>query len=136
MARNVVVTGAASGIGKSVAIAFLKEGDRVFMTDWKEDNLQAAYAELSGSGGDGMLFTQAADVSKPEEVAKVEALLKEHGGCDVLVNCAAVFGWVPSMTPPWLTMIFNLTSMYGVYSIQQGADPPTCSQRKRARWSM
>mgnify|MGYP000029449225 CR=1 FL=1 len=91
MARNVVVTGAASGIGKTTAAAFLREGDRVFMTDWKEDNLQAAYDELSKTVGEGMLYKQAADVSKPEDVAKVEALVKEHGGCDVLVNCAAVF---------------------------------------------
>jgi meso-butanediol dehydrogenase/(S,S)-butanediol dehydrogenase/diacetyl reductase len=91
MARNVVVTGAASGIGKSTAKAFLDQGDRVFMTDWKEDNLQAAFDELSKSAEKGMVFKQAADVSKPEDVARVEKLVKEHGGCDVLVNCAAVF---------------------------------------------
>jgi meso-butanediol dehydrogenase/(S,S)-butanediol dehydrogenase/diacetyl reductase len=91
MARNVVVTGAASGIGKATAKAFLEEGDRVFMTDWKEDNLQAAYDEFSKFAGKGMLYKQAADVSKPADVDALAKLVAEHGGCDVLANCAGVF---------------------------------------------
>lgn len=91
MARNVVVTGAASGIGKATAKAFLDQGDRVFMTDWKQETLDAAYSELSANSQDGMLFIKSADVARWEDVAGIEKLLGEHGGCDVLVNCAAVF---------------------------------------------
>lgn len=91
MARNVVVTGAASGIGKATAKAFLKQGDKVFMTDWKEDTLTEAFNELSATAGSGMLFKKTANVANPDDVAALEALLKEQGGCDVLVNNAAVF---------------------------------------------
>ena len=91
MARNVVVTGAASGIGKATAKAFLDEGDRVFMTDWKKETLDAAYSELSAYAKDGRLFKIAADVARWEDVTGIEKLLGENGGCDVLVNCAAVF---------------------------------------------
>ena len=91
MSRNVVVTGAASGIGKATAKAFIDQGDRVFMTDWKEENLKAAFAELSKSAKEGMLFEKAANVAKWEDVAELEKYVREKGGCDVLVNCAAVF---------------------------------------------
>ena len=60
MSRNVVVTGAASGIGKVTAKAFLDLGDRVFMTDWKTDNLKVAFSELSKFSESGMLFEKAA----------------------------------------------------------------------------
>lgn len=91
MARNVVITGAASGIGKATAKAFVALGDRVFMTDWKEETLGAAYAELLPQAQEGMLHKIAANVAVPEDVAKIGALASEYGGCDVLVNCAAVF---------------------------------------------
>jgi len=91
MVRNVVVTGAASGIGKVTVKAFLTLGDRVFMTDWKEDNLKASFDELSKSAESGMLFMKAANVASAEDVAGIEKLVAENGGCDVLVNCAAVF---------------------------------------------
>lgn len=91
MARNVVVTGAASGIGKATAKAFLDQGDRVFMTDWKEDNLKAAFSELSKFAENGMLFEKAANVASWDDVTGIEKLVGEHGGCDVLANCAGVF---------------------------------------------
>lgn len=91
MARNVVITGAASGIGKATSKAFLALGDRVFMTDWKDDTLKAVYNELLPLAKEGMLYEKAANVAAAEEVAGVEELVREHGGCDVLVNCAAVF---------------------------------------------
>lgn len=91
MTRNVVITGAASGIGKAAAKAFLEQGDRVFMTDWKEDTLETAFNELSKYAKDGMLFKTKANVAKPDDVAAIEKLVVEYGGCDVLVNSAAVF---------------------------------------------
>ena len=91
MVRNVVVTGAASGIGKAAAKMFLESGDRVFMTDWKEETLKIAYNELSVWADKRMIFAKAADVGKPDEVSALAALLMENGGCDVLANCAGVF---------------------------------------------
>ena len=91
MARNVVVTGAASGIGKAAARSFISLGDRVFMTDWKEETLKAAYSELSPLAQPGMVIQAAANVAKPEDVEKLADMAAKHGGCDVLVNCAAVF---------------------------------------------
>ena len=58
MARNVVITGAASGIGKCTAKAFLALGDRVFLTDWNKENLQATYKELTTDTKEEMVSTR------------------------------------------------------------------------------
>lgn len=91
MSRNVVITGAASGVGKATAKAFLALGDKVFMTDWKEDNLKAAYEELSAGVDKGMLFWKTADVAKWDDIAALAEMVAEQGGADVLANCAGVF---------------------------------------------
>lgn len=91
MARNVVVTGAASGIGKATARSFAMLGDRVFLTDWHKDALDAAYAQLSPLAGADMLHKMTADVAREEEIRALAESAAQSGGCDILVNCAAVF---------------------------------------------
>jgi meso-butanediol dehydrogenase/(S,S)-butanediol dehydrogenase/diacetyl reductase len=88
MARNVVVTGAASGVGKATALAFLKLGDKVFLTDWNKENLEKTASELKALG---TVFSLAADVGKWEDVKKLADLVEQNGGADVLANCAGVF---------------------------------------------
>ena len=91
MARNVVITGAASGIGKCTAKAFLALGDRVFLTDWNKENLQATYKELTTDTKEEMVSTRILDVGNWEDVKTMAVMVEEKGGCDVLVNCAGVF---------------------------------------------
>lgn len=91
MPRNVIVTGAASGIGFETAKQFVELGDRVFMTDWKAENLKKAYDELKQTAKDDMLHGRTADVSKEEEVAALAELVDSYGGADVLANCAGVY---------------------------------------------
>ena len=91
MLRNIVVTGAASGIGKETVKTFLKNGDRVFMTDWNDKTLQAAFDEIKKTAEEGVVFAKAADVSKVEQVTELADWVEDFGGCDVLANCAGVF---------------------------------------------
>lgn len=88
--RNVVVTGAASGVGKATVKAFLEQGDRVFMTDWKAEPLEAACEEFNKEYP-GKAYCKAADVGKWDDVAALAEMVKEQGGADVLANCAGVF---------------------------------------------
>ncbi len=81
--RRVLVTAAASGIGRSVAEAFVKAGDRVHVCDIDETELE----KLEGIG------TTVADVADPAAVDRLFAEAAETlGGLDVLVNNAGISG--------------------------------------------
>lgn len=72
------VTAAAQGIGRATALAFAREGARVWATDINETKL----AELKGTPG---IEVRRLDVLKDAEVAKVAA---EVGTPNVIFNCA------------------------------------------------
>ncbi|WP_238193300.1 SDR family NAD(P)-dependent oxidoreductase [Methylobacterium frigidaeris] len=83
--RVVLVTGAASGIGRAQVLRFLEEGARVVATDRDAGGL----ATLPGAG-DGCL-TVAADVTWREDVARlVGTAVESHGRIDVLSNTAGI----------------------------------------------
>ncbi len=78
--KKVLVTGGVRGIGKSIALAFLKKGYRVCVTYSKDEE----NASLSRALG---LEAYKADVSKEADAV---ALFKKLGGVDILVNNAGV----------------------------------------------
>ncbi len=89
--RIAVVTGAASGIGKGIAIAFAREGANVVIAD-KVAREQAGEV-LAGiaSHGREALFVQM-DVSEERSVRSMaEAALGRFGRVDILVNNAGIF---------------------------------------------
>ena len=84
-----IVTGAASGIGKDIARAYLAEGAKVAIADLKLDAANAAAAELKAGGGQAVGV--AMDVANEEQVeAGVAAVVKAFGGVDVLVSNAGI----------------------------------------------
>lgn len=75
--KVVLVTGAASGIGRATATLFAKEGAKVVVVDLDQEAGGAIASEIGG------LFARA-DVSKPEQLeAAVETALSEFGRLDV-----------------------------------------------------
>ena len=87
--QGVLVTGAASGIGRQVAMAFAEEGARVAVADIDQAAVGATAADIRKKGGEAHAFTL--DVVKPDAVhdfiAGAESVL---GRLDVLANCAGV----------------------------------------------
>ncbi len=84
-----VITGAASGIGRDIARAFLANGARVVIADLKLDAAQAAAASLDPSGDYAMAV--AMDVSDEAQVDDgIAAVASKFGGVDVLVSNAGV----------------------------------------------
>ena len=83
-----LVTGAGSGIGKSAALALLKDGYHVALVGRRKDMLEKAATE-SGAGDRALVL--AADITKDAEVAKVFSDLKNKWGrLDVLFNNAGI----------------------------------------------
>jgi len=85
--RTAVITGGASGLGKSVAARIIAEGGEVSLWDLNEEALVAAQKEV------GAKDVQALDVSSPEAVA--EAAKKSAaalGKVDILVCSAGITG--------------------------------------------
>ena len=82
-----VVTGAARGIGRAVAVALAKEGVNVGVIARSEDALQSVVKEMEGYGVKAAYAV--ADVTNLEQVQAAAAKLKEHLGLtDILINNA------------------------------------------------
>ena len=85
-----LVTGAGTGIGRAVALAFLREGYNVVLAGRRAEPLQAVALE---SGAGSRALAVATDVSKPESVTALFVKVKEvFGRIDVLFNNAGVSG--------------------------------------------
>jgi 3-oxoacyl-[acyl-carrier protein] reductase len=85
-----IVTGAATGIGKAIALAFGAADARVVVNYLDTPDLaDVVVAQISRDGGEA--FAVAADISKREEFEMlVHAAIDRFGSWDVLVNNAAV----------------------------------------------
>ena len=84
-----LVTGAAGAIGKSIARELANSGAKVFITDLKNESIEAVANELVCKG-------LAANVCVETEVkAVVDAAIKEYGTIDILVNVAGIIGTSP-----------------------------------------
>lgn len=90
--RTVLVTGAAGAIGQGIASGFIRQGDRVFLTDLDSAALQTAAAEVGCPAGP--CPSLAADVTNAAQVeAVIKAACAAFGGrIDVLVNVAGIVG--------------------------------------------
>ncbi len=85
--KVVVITGGASGMGKSMVEEFLKEGAKVVAVDINEERL----SELASEQATANLITLAADISTKEANEKmIDLAVDKFGTLDVLVNNAGV----------------------------------------------
>ena len=84
-----IVTGAASGIGKEIAIVYGREGAKVVIADLVPAAAEKAAAELRAAGAGAMAV--AMDVTDEAQVgAGVAAVVKAWGGVDILVSNAGI----------------------------------------------
>lgn len=87
--KSAIVTGAASGIGREIALAFAREGAHVAVTDLRIDAAQATADEISAAGGRAIAV--AMDVTDEAAVeAGVAAVAEAFGGIDILVSNAGI----------------------------------------------
>jgi meso-butanediol dehydrogenase / (S,S)-butanediol dehydrogenase / diacetyl reductase len=92
---TVIVTGAARGLGRGIAAAFLDEGADVVLVDVNVPLLEAAAQEITQSVGDRVLALPA-DVAKPQDIAHVvQTALQWRGKIDHLINNAGIVRIAP-----------------------------------------
>jgi NAD(P)-dependent dehydrogenase (short-subunit alcohol dehydrogenase family) len=106
--RVAVVTGGASGIGRAMARAFLREGMKVVVADVEEEAISSTLAEL----GDGEVVGVRTDVSDADSVESLaEEVFSRFGACHLLCNNAGVS---VGSTDVWETTLNDWKWVHGV----------------------
>jgi NAD(P)-dependent dehydrogenase (short-subunit alcohol dehydrogenase family) len=89
--KVVLITGAGSGIGRSTALLFAKEGAQVVVNDLAVEAGEETAAAIRSDGGEAV-FIQA-DVTDPASVQQmIESAIDSFGRIDVLFNNAGISG--------------------------------------------
>ena len=123
--KAALITGADSGIGRAVAIAFAREGADIVCSYWKEHEDAAETRRLVEAAGRRCL-TVPGDIGDREHCqALVERAMGELGGLDVLVNNAAfqmAYESFLEIPPDELEFVFR-TNVFAVFHLCQAAVP-------------
>src|SRR5690606_9267704 len=103
--KNVIITGAAKGIGKACVEYFIGQGDHVIALDRDSEGL----ANLDASSG--RLYTITCDVSKSNLVEEaISKAIQNVGEIDILVNSAGIqrYSTVTETTEEEWDMVMNI----------------------------
>jgi NAD(P)-dependent dehydrogenase (short-subunit alcohol dehydrogenase family) len=92
--RVAIVTGAAVGIGRGIALRLAREGAAIAAADIDESGAEAVASEIAKRGGRALSVR--ADVGDPIQIQEmVDRTVRELGGVDILVNNAGVLTVTP-----------------------------------------
>src|SRR3984885_2942977 len=119
--KTALVTGASSGIGKKVALAYIQAGAQVAMAARHPEDLEKFADELTAAGG--TVAPIRCDVTQPEQVAEmVDRVTAELGGIDIAVCNAGIVSVTSllEMSPEEFQSIQN-TNVTGVFLTAQAA---------------
>lgn len=109
------ITGAGSGIGRSIALRFAQQGAAVRILDLNEKAAALVSQEIASTGGDAKVYS--CDVSDQSNTKDVFAQLARQERIDILVNNAGVshIGTVESTTEADFDRVF-LINVKGIYN--------------------
>lgn len=128
--KTAIITGAARGIGKAIAIKFAKEGANIAFTDLKiDDNAKATEAELLALGVKAKGY--ASNAANFEDTHKVvEEIHKDFGSIDILVNNAGITrdGLMMRMTEDQWDMVINI-NLKSAFNFIHACTPIMMKQR-------
>jgi len=125
------VTGAASGIGRALALELAARGCDLALADRDEAGLQAVAAEI-GKAGSPKVTVHRVDVGEPSQIeAFAQAAISAHPGLNIVVNNAGVallgqFGEIDQAQMDWLMNI----NFWGVVHATRAFLPHLTQQRE------
>ena len=97
--KKAIVTGAASGIGKAIALGFAEEGAQVAILDLHLDKAQGVVDQITKAGGKAHAIQ--CDVGFSDQVSRAVAeAVGNLGGLDILVNNAGLIRQSPVVDTP------------------------------------
>ncbi|UOF88999.1 SDR family oxidoreductase [Fodinisporobacter ferrooxydans] len=131
----VIVTGAALGIGKGIAQAFLDEDARVILVDINRENLLDTVNEFKEKYGEDKANELMVDIRDPSGCSKiVEFAIESFGKLDVLVNCAGIYPSTSSfeITEKEWDNVFDL-NVKGSFFLAQAAAVKMKNQKNGGR---
>ena len=113
MVKNVVITGATSGIGEAIARAYLEQGENVVLTGRRTDRLEALKSEFAEVFPNQTVWIFPLDVTDMTMVKTVcSDILETIGQIDILVNNAGLaLGLAPYQDYEELDMLTMLTML-------------------------
>ncbi|MBO9356490.1 glucose 1-dehydrogenase [Bordetella petrii] len=89
-----LITGAAQGLGRAIALAYARAGCRVMVADLNEAGAQGVASEIQAHGGQAAaVHVDVSDAASGQ--AAVRAALRQFGKLSVLVNCAVFAKYGP-----------------------------------------
>src|SRR6266513_2617184 len=118
--KRVLITGAASGIGRATAVASARKGARLCLTDINEAQLAAVAAEIRAAGGD-VDHAEALDISDHSAVAAMaDEIHSAHGSVDVIMNIAgiAVWGTIDSLSHDQWRRVVDVNLMGPIHVLE------------------
>ncbi len=115
--RIAVVTGAGSGLGKSIAVGLARAGAMVALADIDEEAALETAQQIADERPRGQTMVVPCNVTSESSVAKTyEAVLAHWGGLDILVNAAGVappYALVDMPADKWrMALEVNLTGYF------------------------
>jgi sorbose reductase len=119
--KRALVTGASSGIGKRVAMAYVEAGAQVALAARRAESLETVADEIAAAGGRALPVS--CDVTQPEQVTRMlDQVIAEMGGIDIAVCNAGIITVTPMLDmPPEEFQSIQDTNVTGVFLTAQAA---------------
>ena len=115
--KNVLITGASSGLGKELSLCCGEAGCNLILISNQKEQLESVATEIRGKYTEASIITFCIDLQYPEEIESMcKEVLRKKEHLDVLINCAGII--IPERlenvpTEDWHKVInINLTAPF------------------------